>query len=128
MGTRSTTKIYEDGELILALYKQYDGYIDSWGKELKDFLHSGTFVNGFGLDSKKKQFNGAGCFALQLVTKFKTGVGDLYATTKEDEQEYNYKIEIIHDLKTNEYEKIIISCEEDKKYKEIIDFKNKSLM
>ena len=38
MGTRSTTKIYEDGKLILALYKQYDGYPEGWGKCLKEFL------------------------------------------------------------------------------------------
>ena len=60
MGTRSTTKIYENGELVLALYKQYDGYIDSWGQELKDFIKSGKFVNGLGSNKGEKLFNGDG--------------------------------------------------------------------
>lgn len=92
MGTRSTTKIYQDGKLLLALYKQYDGYTDAWGQDLKNFIRSGKFVNGFSR-TDEKQFNGAGDFALQLIKEFKTGVGDLYATTEDDNQEYNYIIE-----------------------------------
>jgi len=113
IGTRSTTKIYDEGELLLSLYKQYDGYTDSWGVELKEFIKSGTFVNGFG-NTDKKEFNGMGCFALQLVTEFKEGVGGLYATTENDEQEYNYKIEKIGDI-------ITISCKEEKDFKEEIN-------
>ena len=112
MGTRSVTKLYNEGKLLLALYKQYDGYTDSWGKELKDFLKSGEFVNGFSR-TDKKQFNGMGCFALQLVKEFKEGVGGLYATTKDDSQEYNYKIEKVGDI-------ITISCEEEEEFKEEI--------
>lgn len=121
MGTRSTTKIYEDGKLILALYKQFDGYPNSWGKELKDFIHNGKFVNGFGLDSQLfNTFNGIGDFALQLVLKFKDNVGGLYATNKDDYQQYNYKIEMKHDKKDYRKAKIIISCLEDSKFKETI--------
>ena len=119
MGTRSTTKIYDEGKLLLALYKQFDGYTDSWGKELKEFLKSGTFVNGYNMDNKK-QFNGMGCFALQLVTEFKEGVGGLYATTKDDEQEYNYKIEMIGDI-------ITISCKEEEDFEEEIKCNLKEL-
>ena len=90
MGTRSTTKIYDNGKFILALYKQYDGYTDSWGEDLKNFIKSGKFVNGYSV-CDDKQFNGIGCFALQLVSEFKEGVGGLYATTEDDFQEYNYK-------------------------------------
>lgn len=121
MGTRSTTKIYEDGKLLLALYKQYDGYPDGWGNELKEFLKSGKFVNGLNPSKGKILFNGVGCFALQLVTTFKIGAGDLYATTEDDEQGYNYKIEVFHNQKTYKYEKVVISCKEEPSYKEVID-------
>jgi len=123
MGTRSTTKIYEDGKLLLALYKQYDGYPEGWGKELKAFLKSGIFVNGISLskeEGNKRMFNGGGDFALQLVKEFKIEAGGLYATNKDDTQEYNYRIDINHNKETYKYKEIVISCEEDKKFKEVL--------
>lgn len=116
MGTRSTTKIYEDGKLLLALYKQYDGYPDSWGQELKNFLHKGTFVNGFGRNGIKLQFNGIGDFVLLLVKEFKEGTGDLYATTEEDEQQYNYVIEFTHSEKDYRTIKYLLRCKEEEGY------------
>lgn len=124
MGTRSTTKIYDGKYLILSLYKQYDGYVEGWGKELKDFIKSGEFVNGFGLEDNRTIFNGIGCFALQLVEKFKQGTGGLYATTKDDTQEYNYKITYKHSKNDKDTDKIIIKCEEDKYYYEEIIIKS----
>jgi len=132
MGTRSTTKIYEvyeddnrkkHKELILSLYKQFDGYTAGWGKDLKEFIKSGKFVNGYSLASDERQFNGIGCFALQLVKEFKDGVGGLYATTKEDSQEYNYSI--IYDVGNYDDRKatLTIECEENKKFKEVIEIK-----
>ncbi len=104
MGTRSTTKIYEEyqdknkkpqKELILALYKQFDGYTDGWCQEIKNFIKKCIIVNGIN-DSKRKDgkllCNGVGCFALQFVKEMKDGAGDLYATTEDDSQEYNYEI------------------------------------
>lgn len=99
MGTRSTTKIYENGKLILALYKHWDGYLEGWGKELKEFLSSKKFVNGIRLGEEDKVFNGIGDFALQLVCKFKEGSGGLYATTEDDKQAFNYVIESVYDEK-----------------------------
>ena len=118
MGTRSTTRIYEDGQLLLALYKQYDGYPDGWGQELKDFLHSGVFVNGFQRDDKIVQFNGIGDFVLQLVKSFKEGTGGLYATTEGNRQEYNYILEFTY--KTKDYNRIYytLRCLEDHAYDE----------
>ena len=117
MGTRSTTKIYDNGKLVLALYKQYDGYPSDWGEELKTFIQSGVFVNGIS-DSKLPRnkthiFNGIGDFALQLVTRFKHKAGDLYATTEDDTEEYNYKIEFNHNFETRKAKKILSSEEED---------------
>ena len=92
MGTRSTTKIYNEyGNLLLALYKQYDGYLDGLGKALKTFIKESKFVDGFGKTSNRIH-NGPGCFVLQLVKEFKETTGGLYATTEDDAQEYNYKI------------------------------------
>ncbi|MCK9320115.1 hypothetical protein [Methanoculleus sp.] len=130
MGTRSTTKIYEDfgdnsGEhLLLSLYKQFDGYIDGgWGDELKKFFNSGKLVNGISLENNERIFNGAGDFALQLVTEYKDGAGGLYATFETDSQEYNYKIVFKHvkipeeDEKLEKYEQhVIFTCEEEPKY------------
>ena len=115
MGTRSVTKIFEDGKLLLALYKQYDGHVDSWGKDLKDFIKSGKFVNGIS-KSDKLQFNGIGDFALLLVKEFKEESGGLYATTKDDVQEYNYTIELKH--KENNQAVLIIKCLEDNNFDE----------
>lgn len=102
--------------MLLALYKQYDGYPDGWGKELKDFFHKGVFVNGFSRAEGKLQFNGVGDFALLLVKEFKEGTGGLYATTEKNEQEYNYIVEFNYD--ENDYSKFnySISCKEDESY------------
>jgi hypothetical protein len=121
MGTRSTTKIYEDGKMVLALYKQYDGYPEAWGKRLKEFLKSKKFVKGFGTDNRNRVFNGIRDFALQLVCRFKEGAGDLYATTEGDSQEYNYVIEFTTgDPEKGEKARIAISCREDDSFREEI--------
>jgi len=119
MGTRSTTKIYQDGKLVLALYKQYDGYPEGWGKDLKGFLKSKRFVNGFSMDNKDRVFNGICDFALQLVCRFKEGAGGLYATTEDDSQQYNYVIEFISaDPETCGRSKVVVSCKEDDSFYE----------
>ena len=125
MGTRSTTKIYENGKFVLGLYKQYDGNIDSWGKTLKEFIKSGVFVNGINESkqgSKKYIFNGIGDFALLLVKEFKEGTGDLYATTEDDEQEYNYKIEYSNIRGKERKATLKISCKEEESFDETLKF------
>ncbi len=122
MGTRSTTRIYqtyidEKGEkhrdLLLALYKQYDGYPEGgWGEELKEFIKNGVFVNGINEGKKGKKrfmFNGMGCFALQLVKEFKKEEGGLYATTERDSQEYNYVIDYIFPAELKDTKKKVVN-------------------
>jgi hypothetical protein len=118
MGTRSTTKIYENERLLLSLYKQYDGYPEGWGQELKDFFRKGVFVNGFNGSKGELEFNGVGDFALLLVKEFKEGTGRLYATTENDKQEYNYVVEF--DYPENDYSRMrySISCKECPEYLE----------
>lgn len=134
MGTRSTTKIYyettwEDKtskDFLLGLYKQYDGYIEGWGTEIKEFIKSGKFVNGISndisLDEKERVFNGVGDCVLQLVQHFKTEVGGLYAIPEKDEnEEYNYIITFKEKWIENKMKlTIIFECKEDKGYKEIL--------
>jgi len=96
MGTRSLTYVYdEQGEKILNLYRQFDGYPTGHGQELAEFLNKGRMVNGLELDKNELLFNGAGCLAAQLVANFKTDAGGfyLYPTSVEDcGQDYEYHV------------------------------------
>tara|TARA_R110000803_G_scaffold209883_1_gene280309 strand:- start:1424 stop:1855 length:432 start_codon:yes stop_codon:yes gene_type:complete len=110
MGTRSLTtfvETYKDHSgkkvknEIVTMYRQYDGYMDSHGKELADFLAGGELVDGFGLNDKVV-FNGMGCLSAQVVAHFKDGVGGFYLqrANKNSGEEYRYKV--IGDLETKE--------------------------
>ena len=77
MGTRSITTVKDkDGNKIIEMYKQFDGYPDGLGQELNDFINSGKMVNGIGRDNKV--FNGISCFAAALVEHLKDGPGGIY--------------------------------------------------
>ena len=98
MGTRSLTRIYEDGQLLVQLYKQYDGYPSGWGLQLARYLSGGTAHNGIVTDAKLHQYwNGAGDLAAQLIAHFKTRVGSLYIESPKAVdcgQEYEYEIHV----------------------------------
>ena len=80
IGTRSIVCIKDDnGKKIAEIYKQFDGYPEGWGAELQEFINSGKMVNGIGAD--QNVFNGIGCFAAQLIAKFKDGAGGIYLET-----------------------------------------------
>jgi len=107
MGTRSLTRVIEDGETLVTMYRQYDGYPEGHGKDLAKFLKPIRMVNGIdvGVDGSKVQIaNGAGCLAAQLVGHFKKkfGVGGIYIVpSKKGEnhwQEYEYDIVISGNL------------------------------
>jgi len=79
MGTRSITVIKDsDGNKIIEMYKQYDGYPEGLGEELLDFVNSGQLVNGISMGQPKKVFNGISCFAAQLIHHFKIEAGGIY--------------------------------------------------
>ena len=93
MGTRSTTRVYKDDKMILALYCQFDGYPTGVGVQLAEFIQSRPFVNG--LTGDAPAFNGAGCFAAQLVARLKDKPGLWCVTGKEDQrEEFNYEIHL----------------------------------
>lgn len=111
MGTRSTTRFigkYENTYTEYAnIYQQYDGYIEGVGHEIANWLKDMIIVNGYSLNGEDgKHANGIGCLAAQFVAKFKKGIGNLYITTIDDYEEYNYKI-IIDEEKTGKADDII---------------------
>jgi len=91
MGTRSITTVKdENGNKIIEMYQQYDGYPSGVGKDLFLFIKSKKMVNGIGSD--KNVFNGINCFTAQLVTEFKDGAGNTYlhAPTKDHKNKKKY--------------------------------------
>jgi hypothetical protein len=94
MGTRALTFVYnEHNEVILNLYRQYDGYIEAHGSELAEFLAGKKLVNGFGKESTDIA-NGMGCLAASLVAHFKETVGGFYIHSVTDTQcgqDYEYQ-------------------------------------
>lgn len=88
---------------LVSIYQQYDGYFESVGKRLCDFLLSKTLVNGIGGNDKESEIaNGAGCLAAQFIQKQKDRVGGLYVTNEGDVQEFNYFVTVNNHLTRNE--------------------------
>lgn len=113
MGTRSLTRVietYKDDngkekkQLLVTMYRQFDGYPSGHGQELADFLKAGKVVNGLGSYKPAKVFNGAGCLAAQMVSHFKGDeAGGIYIypnNTKDAWQNYEYHV--IVDFNTKE--------------------------
>lgn len=83
MGTRSLTFTYgSNGEKLLCMYRQYDGYPEGHGKELATILQT-TLSNGME------------CLSASIVAKLKTGAYNIYVyptNTRNAEQDYEYHI------------------------------------
>lgn len=102
MGTRSTTKVFYEGIFVFGLYRQYDGYLSGHGKDLVEFMDSHTIVDGISA-GMEKIINGPHHFGIVLVEYMleKTGrgrgsaSGNIYTTGEHDEQDYNYRIDIM---------------------------------
>lgn len=97
MGTRSVTRIHSGNltsPVLVSIYQQYDGYFEGVGQELVDFCKNYRIVNGLRLggDSEGPIANGMGCFAAQLIAHLKKEPGQVYITSAEDVEEYNYDI------------------------------------
>ena len=98
MGTRSIIKFiekYNEKEKpIVAVYQQYDGYLEYVGKQLCDFLSSKTIINGISLNQYTNKYaNGIHCLAAQFIRDYKVEVGGLYIYPVDCEnQDYNYDV------------------------------------
>jgi hypothetical protein len=77
MGTRARVNIYDGNEILVSIYRQYDGYPGGLGQEVADFVSGLTLVNGLGTD-KATVANGMGCLAAQLIAHLKTEAGNVY--------------------------------------------------
>lgn len=101
MGTRCLTVFKDsDGKEIAVMYRQFDGYPEGHGEELRAFVEGIKLVNGIPVGSKERMANGMGCLAAQIVAKFKGGVDGsaglfyLYpAGTRDCGEEYIYTVE-----------------------------------
>lgn len=99
MGTRSTTKFYRklsNGIMVYfgGIYRQYDGYPEGHGRDLVELLKGKTFVNGFNSSQKtNKFFNGIECLGAWIIGQLKgEDIGNIYLTSENSSEEYNYKI------------------------------------
>jgi hypothetical protein len=99
MGTRSLTFVYDEQDIIINMYRQYDGYPTGHGAELAEFLSQFRMTNGIPVGRDKtgdRIANGMGCLAAQLVSNFKgSDAGQFYlypATATDCGQDYEYHV------------------------------------
>lgn len=94
MGTRSLTRVIENSKVYMVMYRQYDGFPNTHGKELSDFIGAKPIVNGMS-GGRKGLFNGASCLAASIVSFFKIEAGGFYlypSDTTDAGQDYTYDI------------------------------------
>ena len=108
MGTRSTVafidKRVRDDKVVCSkelvrIYQQYDGYPSGVGLKLANWLKDKKIVNGFGYDETAENgyCNGVGCMSAQFIHDFKDGIGNLYITDHDDNEDYDYKVIVTND-------------------------------
>ena len=122
MGTRSTTTILdEQGNPLLRIYQQYDGYIENGvGETLIRILEGRRVVNGYTMEDKEyRNFNGMSCLAAQIVADLKDGIGNVYIQALDEDYEgsYDYTISAVGDWKLSKSCKINIKM---KSYGEVV--------
>lgn len=104
MSTHSTVKFFDNGEPILCLYQQNDGYYRGVGAQLADLLESYSIVNGIGGDDGKIA-NGYDELPLMYVLDNKDGNGNIYLTHAHTSEEYDYEVH----AEKNEITKVLVS-------------------
>lgn len=113
MGTRSLTIIKnEQDKEICVMYRQYDGYPEGHGQELRDFVNQFTLVNGISFEDNRVLANGMNCLAAQLIAHFKTSVGGFYLYppgTRDCWEEYTYYV-------YPKGKRVLVSCDESDEY------------
>ena len=99
MGTRSITRIQKDGETLVAVYRQFDGYISGQGRDLANILKDRKIVNGIQFGTQSQVFNGAGCLAANIICEMKRedngDAGGVYIHPVDaDDEEFVYNINV----------------------------------
>lgn len=89
MGTRSLIRVFEGGDVLVAIYGQFDGYQSGRGAEIRDVLGITKISNGI----KAGAHNGMGCLAAKLIKGLKKETGGTYIFRHNAEpQEFNYDL------------------------------------
>ncbi len=80
MGTRSNTLIVDQGDTLVRMYRQMDGYIEGGhGEDLVEAFGRTKVGNGIPLGGVPDKYaNGMDCLAAQVVNHFKDGAGGIY--------------------------------------------------
>lgn len=82
MGTRSNVVIKDGRTTLLRIYRQFDGYPEGIGDDIKRILNNGDveLVNGYSLGAKiPKTFNGIADLGAYLLGKLKgNDIGNVY--------------------------------------------------
>ena len=79
MGTRALVHVRKNGETLLTIYRQFDGYPEGLGQDLKKIMTGKKVVDGFtSEDIKMGNFNGIECLAATIVKNLKEGIGNTY--------------------------------------------------
>ena len=105
MGTRSLTYVYDGEEkeenILVCLYRQFDGYPTGHGKDLLNYFGKTKIINGFNEHKAPEYANGMACFAAQLVAHFKEGIGQIYLMqpklNQDCWQDYEYHLSLVDD-------------------------------
>jgi len=128
MGTRSLTYVhdeYEDRPLV-CIYRQFDGYPEEMGEDLRVFLHDRVVGNGIGANCPPKYSNGMGELAAQLVMELKSDnpSGNIYLCPIDSEehdvgQEYVYHIKLLSNPPTRAELALTVDCIYEQKSYEI---------
>jgi hypothetical protein len=106
MGTRALVHVHKadkDSVIIATIYRQFDGYLDGLGQDIKD---AGCFkiCNGIRDEVAGQAANGMGCYAAQLIASLKDGsIGNVYLYppgSKDVWEEFTYHLwcvgEVLH--------------------------------
>lgn len=131
MSTRSLTRVHignKSSAVIVAMYRQSEGYFECMGQDLVDFLDGMKITSGINMAGNPKKYaNGMDCLAAQLVAHFKTEPGDIYLMSENATQEYNYdiyevdgKIELVGE--GNGETRVLVKVESKPKYTEVAEF------
>lgn len=97
MGTRSLTIVKNrNGDDIIVMYRQMDGYPDGHGLDLANHFGGFRLCNGISISGDHRRMaNGLECLAAQIVAHFKQGIGAFYlhpSGTRDCDEQYRYEI------------------------------------
>lgn len=94
MGTRARVNVFDGNEILVSIYRQFDGYPSGLGQEVAAFADKMRITNGISGDPTGTA-NGMGCFAAQLVKHLKEKVGNVYIRSTDQAshgEEFSYNL------------------------------------